>query len=526
MHRDIKPANVMLTRAGDVKVMDFGIARALADIGATMTQTSAVIGTAQYLSPEQARGEQVDARSDLYSTGCLLYELLTGRPPFVGDSPVSVAYQHVREEPVPPSHVDPDVPPSAGRDRAQGAGQGPRATATRPPTRCAATSPPRWPAGRWPRCCRRRQHRTQQIPSTTVLPGTSTMPAVGDRSHRDRPRRQGRAGLRLRLARPGRARRVRHRRADRAVAARRRRRQRRRGPGRAGLTVAEARADLQAERSEAGRADPEGTATPSPRATSSTRARRPATASTRAAPSSVTVSTGADGGRRAVAGRALARRGPPGAERGRARARATPTGRLGRDAQHGGAGRARGRARRSRPASKVDLEYASGNNKVPDVVGEDEAEAARNLIEQAGFTRRRSPPRRSRPTPSRAPCPADPGREGDRAARVDGDLHGRDRRRPSPTPTPTADRQPPLPTGHGHARPRPDPVAAQPRGDAPGPAPRRGAGASGSPQVTSQLASSRCPPSVSTDSGWNCTPSSGEVAVPQRHHHAARGPCR
>ena len=148
VHRDIKPANVMLTRAGDVKVMDFGIARAMADIGATMTQTSAVIGTAQYLSPEQARGEQVDARSDLYSTGCLLYELLTGRPPFVGDSPVSVAYQHVREEPVPPSQLDPDVPPQRRRDRAQGAGQGPRTTATRPPTRCGATSPRRWPAGR------------------------------------------------------------------------------------------------------------------------------------------------------------------------------------------------------------------------------------------------------------------------------------------------------------------------------------------------------------------------------------------
>ena len=113
VHRDIKPANVMLTKAGDVKVMDFGIARAMDDIGATMTQTSAVIGTAQYLSPEQARGEQVDARSDLYSTGCLLYELLTGRPPFVGDSPVSVAYQHVREDPAPPSQLDPDVPPSA-----------------------------------------------------------------------------------------------------------------------------------------------------------------------------------------------------------------------------------------------------------------------------------------------------------------------------------------------------------------------------------------------------------------------------
>ncbi|MFF1920749.1 Stk1 family PASTA domain-containing Ser/Thr kinase [Streptomyces sp. NPDC058221] len=111
VHRDIKPANVMLTRTGQVKVMDFGIARAMGDSGMTMTQTSAVIGTAQYLSPEQAKGEQVDARSDLYSTGCLLYELLTVRPPFIGDSPVAVAYQHVREEPQTPSNFDPEITP-------------------------------------------------------------------------------------------------------------------------------------------------------------------------------------------------------------------------------------------------------------------------------------------------------------------------------------------------------------------------------------------------------------------------------
>src|SRR4051794_2930685 len=111
VHRDIKPANVMLTRTGQVKVMDFGIARAMGDSGMTMTQTAAVIGTAQYLSPEQAKGEQVDARSDLYSTGCLLYELLTVRPPFVGDSPVAVAYQHVREEAQPPSVFDPEITP-------------------------------------------------------------------------------------------------------------------------------------------------------------------------------------------------------------------------------------------------------------------------------------------------------------------------------------------------------------------------------------------------------------------------------
>lgn len=110
VHRDIKPANVMLTPTGAVKVMDFGIARAVADSAATMTQTQAVIGTAQYLSPEQARGETVDARSDLYSAGCLLFELLTGRPPFIGDSPVAVAYQHVREQAPAPSSLASDVP--------------------------------------------------------------------------------------------------------------------------------------------------------------------------------------------------------------------------------------------------------------------------------------------------------------------------------------------------------------------------------------------------------------------------------
>ena len=93
----------MISQTGAVKVMDFGIARAIADSGNSVTQTAAVIGTAQYLSPEQARGETVDARSDVYSLGCVLYEILTGEPPFVGDSPVAVAYQHVREDPIPPS---------------------------------------------------------------------------------------------------------------------------------------------------------------------------------------------------------------------------------------------------------------------------------------------------------------------------------------------------------------------------------------------------------------------------------------
>jgi serine/threonine protein kinase/beta-lactam-binding protein with PASTA domain len=110
VHRDIKPANVMFCENSNmVKVMDFGIARAMADSAATMTQTQAVVGTAQYLSPEQARGETVDARSDLYSAACLLYEMLTGRPPFVGESPVSVAYQHVREIPELASSLNPEV---------------------------------------------------------------------------------------------------------------------------------------------------------------------------------------------------------------------------------------------------------------------------------------------------------------------------------------------------------------------------------------------------------------------------------
>ena len=113
VHRDIKPANVMISAGGVVKVMDFGIARALSQSSSTMTQTAAVVGTAQYLSPEQARGEHVDARSDVYSTGCFLYELLTHQPPFTGDSPVAVAYQHVLEDPTLPSTLNPDVEPAA-----------------------------------------------------------------------------------------------------------------------------------------------------------------------------------------------------------------------------------------------------------------------------------------------------------------------------------------------------------------------------------------------------------------------------
>jgi len=110
VHRDIKPANIMITDQGDVKVMDFGIARILDDLNATLTSTWNIVGTAQYLSPEQALGEAVDARSDIYSTGCLLYELLTGKPPFVGDTPVSIAYQHVSAELVAPSKIQPALP--------------------------------------------------------------------------------------------------------------------------------------------------------------------------------------------------------------------------------------------------------------------------------------------------------------------------------------------------------------------------------------------------------------------------------
>lgn len=110
IHRDIKPANIMINSHGDAKVMDFGIARAVSDAATSVTATSAVMGTAQYLSPEQARGEVVDARSDIYSAGCVLYELLTGTPPFNGETPVSIAYQHVNEPPKAPSDFDPSIP--------------------------------------------------------------------------------------------------------------------------------------------------------------------------------------------------------------------------------------------------------------------------------------------------------------------------------------------------------------------------------------------------------------------------------
>ncbi|HJV05434.1 MAG TPA: protein kinase, partial [Actinomycetota bacterium] len=108
VHRDVKPGNVMIDRQGRVKVVDFGIARAAADD--TLTQTGTVLGTASYLSPEQARGDRVDARSDVYSLGCVLYEMVTGRTPFAADSSVAMAFRHVNEEPRPPSELRPEVP--------------------------------------------------------------------------------------------------------------------------------------------------------------------------------------------------------------------------------------------------------------------------------------------------------------------------------------------------------------------------------------------------------------------------------
>ena len=213
VHRDIKPGNVMLTRSGDVKVMDFGIARAVSDSQLTMTQTAQVIGTAQYLSPEQARGERVDARSDLYSTGCLLYELLTGRPPFTGDSPVAIAYQHVKEDPVPPSQVDPEVPPWADaivlkamqkdpgrplpigrRDAQRHPACAVRRTGGRTNARCRVCRAragllarrPRWPAvpPRSRRTCTGRTTARARRPATTAAPGL----AVGGPRHRRRDR--------------------------------------------------------------------------------------------------------------------------------------------------------------------------------------------------------------------------------------------------------------------------------------------------------------------------------------------------
>src|SRR5580693_460947 len=110
VHRDVKPGNVLITSDGQVKVTDFGIARAMGS-DEQVTQTGLVMGTATYFSPEQAQGLEVDGRSDIYSLGVVLYEMLTRRPPFAGDTPVAIAYQHVSEQPKPPHEIEPSVPP-------------------------------------------------------------------------------------------------------------------------------------------------------------------------------------------------------------------------------------------------------------------------------------------------------------------------------------------------------------------------------------------------------------------------------
>ncbi|MGW7578663.1 protein kinase domain-containing protein [Streptomyces sp. NPDC054765] len=112
VHRDIKPANVMLTGTGRVKVVDFGIAKALSEAATRLTGTGVAVGTPAYLAPEQINGGETDHRTDLYAVGCLLYELLTGRPPYTGDSPFSVMHQHLAAEPMPPSRLRPDLPPA------------------------------------------------------------------------------------------------------------------------------------------------------------------------------------------------------------------------------------------------------------------------------------------------------------------------------------------------------------------------------------------------------------------------------
>src|SRR3546814_939321 len=113
VHRDVKPGNVLIDQSGQVKVADFGIARAItATSDDNLTQVGTVMGTAAYFSPEQARGDSVDPRSDIYSLGCVLYELVLGRPPFGGETPMAMAYKHVHESPVPPRHLNPDIPAS------------------------------------------------------------------------------------------------------------------------------------------------------------------------------------------------------------------------------------------------------------------------------------------------------------------------------------------------------------------------------------------------------------------------------
>ncbi|MFJ6670471.1 Stk1 family PASTA domain-containing Ser/Thr kinase [Actinosynnema sp. NPDC091369] len=190
VHRDVKPANVMITRSGAVKVMDFGIARAVHDGQAAVTQTAAVIGTAQYLSPEQARGEAVDGRSDVYASGCVLFELLTGEPPFTGDSPVAVAYQHVREDPKPPSSLNPKVTPALDAIVLKAMAKGPAnryqsaAEMRADLVRVLSGQRPSAPA-----VMTAEDHRTAVLSSQAASPRTEVAPSTGGR-HRPSAQRE------------------------------------------------------------------------------------------------------------------------------------------------------------------------------------------------------------------------------------------------------------------------------------------------------------------------------------------------
>ena len=543
IHRDIKPGNVMLTQNGQVKVMDFGIARALASGATTMTQTSAVIGTAQYLSPEQARGEAVDARSDVYAAGCVLFELLCGHPPFVGDSPVSVAYQHVREDPQAPSDINRDVTAGRRRDRAQGAGEEPaqplperRRDARRPAARR------RRPAGAGHAGDARGRDHADGAAATVAAAAPGSDPAVPARVGDPRRRRTSGwviaalaalgvlavialvAGL---IAAP----------ASREARSRCRRWSAR--PSRGGAAAART----------AGSAGPEQPATrlrrlhAGPGRRARTR-RRTAEVDGELARSPYQVCGGPEHGDRA---------------RGRRRLQGGPRPRtalesleLAESVEEIDSEEPEGRSSRStrRPAqqvaegTKVTLSSPRATSReVPNVVGSVAGRRPERLLERGRLQGRR----RGRPTDGR---PDDAGKviepePGGRQQLKVGE-RGHDRGRPCRRARPARPRQP-APT---HAAPPRRPrhrlaacsATSPPRagstsaacasaadascgrrlasggeggaaagldlgGEGAGPV----ASASGSPHVASQLASMMWPPWVSTDSGWNCTPSIGSV---------------
>src|SRR5512139_3016620 len=380
VHRDIKPANVMLTRNHEVKVMDFGIARAVADTSATMTQTSAVIGTVQYLSPEQARGEKVDARSDIYSTGCLLYELLTGRQPFVGDSPVSVAYQHVREEPVPPSSLDADVPAAADaivlraltKDREQ---RYQTADEMRADIRRALDGRP--VAAPVPAAT------TERMGAPVAMAGTTTLPAVSEGEEPDRRDRGGRAlayallGLAVVAvfviaALVGKALFDQGGGAGKVTV-----------PDVQGLTLAQAQAKIRGLGLTVGTVTQKASETVD-KGTFMDQSPEPNTELASGRPVSLTVSTGVD----EVAVPELV-----GLSLDEASAELRRAGLQLGERKYVDSTESRNVVTKVNPAegttvpanSKVNLEVASGNNKVPDVVGKPRDEA-RRLLEDAGFS--------------------------------------------------------------------------------------------------------------------------------------------